>query len=107
MWWTDAGQQQVLCLARVLLDRPRIVCLDEATANVDADTARIMQHIIATHLQESTVLQIAHSLDSVLECDWIVVMDKGTVLEQGHPQKLLQDNSSHFAVMHRAGASGR
>lgn len=92
----------MLCLARVLLGRPRIVCLDEATANVDAETARIMQHIITTHLQASTVLQIAHRLDAVLECDWVVVMEQGTVLEQGKPQKLLKSSDSHFAAMHRA-----
>ena len=92
----------MLCLARVLLDRPRIVCLDEATANVDAETARTMQHIITTHLQGSTVLQIAHRLDTVLECDWVVVMEQGTVLEQGKPQKLLKNSDSHLAAMHRA-----
>lgn len=105
LWLDNAGQQQVLCLARVLLDRPRIVCLDEATANVDAETARIMQHIITTHLPESTVVQIAHRLDAILESDWVIVMDQGTVLEQGRPQQLLKDDDSHFAAMHRAGGS--
>lgn len=61
-----------------------------------------MQSIVVTQLQGSTVLQIAHRLDSVMECDWVIVMDKGTVVEQGHPQKLLKEDESRFAAMHRA-----
>jgi ABC-type uncharacterized transport system fused permease/ATPase subunit len=52
------GQQQLLCLARVLLRRPRIVCLDECTANVDAVTARLMQDLIASQLSHATILQV-------------------------------------------------
>ncbi|KAL0039364.1 hypothetical protein WJX79_004967 [Trebouxia sp. C0005] len=96
------GQQQLLCLARVLLEQPRVVCLDEAMANVDPETARLMQHILATHLPDSTTLQIAHRLDAILECDWAVVMDKGKVVEQGSPQELLR-HQSHFAAMYLVG----
>lgn len=53
-----AGQQQLLCLARVLLQRPSILCLDECTANVDASTAHIMQDLIAAHLRHATILQV-------------------------------------------------
>jgi len=98
-----AGQQQLLCLARVLLEHPRVVCLDEAMANVDPETARLMQHILTTHLPDSTILQIAHRLDAILECDWAVVMDKGKVVEQGSPQELLK-NQSHFAAMYLMGS---
>ncbi|DBA85738.1 TPA: hypothetical protein ACH3X1_005304 [Trebouxia sp. C0004] len=97
------GQQQLLCLARVLLEHPRVVCLDEAMANVDPETARLMQHILTTHLPESTILQIAHRLDAILECDWAVVMDKGKVVEQGSPQELLK-RQSHFAAMYLIGS---
>jgi ATP-binding cassette subfamily C (CFTR/MRP) protein 10 len=54
-----AGQQQLLCLARVLLRRPRIICLDECTANVDAATAWLMQDLIASQLAHATVLQVS------------------------------------------------
>ena len=53
-----AGQQQLLCLARVLLARPRIVCLDECTASVDPRTARHMQELVAKQLQGATVIQV-------------------------------------------------
>lgn len=97
-----AGQQQILCLARVLLQQPKLVCLDEATANVDPDTARLMQQVLRSHLRHSTVLQIAHRLDATLDCDWAVVMDQGRVVEQGTPQELLKDHQSYFAALYQA-----
>lgn len=96
------GQQQILCLARVLLEQPKVVCLDEATANVDPETARLMQHVLATHLPHSTIMQIAHRLDTIVDCDWAVVMDQGRIVEQGQPQQLLACNGSHFAAMYQA-----
>ena len=101
-----AGQQQILCLARIILEQPKVVCLDEATANVDPDTARLMQQVLRTHLHYSTVLQIAHRLDAILDCDWTVVMDQGRVVEQGPPQELLKDQQSHFAALYQAAAAG-
>ena len=96
------GQQQILCLARVLLKQPKVVCLDEATANVDPDTACLMQQVLRTHLRYSTILQIAHRLDAIVDCDWAVVMDQGKVVEQGSPQELLGDQQSHFAALYQA-----
>lgn len=96
------GQQQILCLARVLLQQPKLVCLDEATANVDPDTARLMQQVLRSHLRHTTVLQIAHRLDAILDCDWAIVMDQGRVVEQGTPQELLQDQQSYFAALYQA-----
>ena len=103
--WCFTGQQQILCLARVLLEHPRVVCLDEATANVDPESARLMQHVLTLHLHDTTVLQIAHRLQTILECDWAVVMDQGKVVEQGSPQQLLNDSQSRFASMYRASGS--
>ena len=54
------GQQQLLCLARVLLRRPRIVCLDECTASVDPRTAELMQELIAKELSSATIIQVCH-----------------------------------------------
>lgn len=55
---THAGQQQLMCLARILLKRPCVVCLDECTANVDPNTALVMQDLIAAQLEQSTVIQV-------------------------------------------------
>ena len=99
------GQQQILCLAWVLLQQPKIMCLDEATANVDPDTARLMQQVLRTHLRHSAVLQIAHRLDAILDCGWAVVMDQGKVVEQGSPQDLREDQQSPFAALHQAAGS--
>ncbi|EIE19385.1 P-loop containing nucleoside triphosphate hydrolase protein [Coccomyxa subellipsoidea C-169] len=100
------GQQQLLCLARVLLRRPRIVCLDECTANVDAATARLMQELIASQLSHATILQVAHRLESVMGCDIVVVLEGGRVVETGAPMQLLAAKGSHFAAMHKAAQQG-
>ena len=55
------GQQQLLCLARVLLRRPRIVCLDECTASVDPRTAQLMQELVAKELSSASIIQVCHS----------------------------------------------
>jgi ATP-binding cassette, subfamily C (CFTR/MRP), member 10 len=94
-----AGQQQLLCLARALLSQPKLVCLDECTANVDSETATLMQQVLAAKLQQSTVVQIAHRLDSIMECDWVFVMDSGRIVEQGKPSHLRADGTSRFAAM--------
>ncbi len=52
------GQQQLLCLARVLLRRPRIVCLDECTASVDSRTAQLMQELVVKELSSATIIQV-------------------------------------------------
>ncbi len=60
------GQQQLLCLARVLLRRPRIVCLDECTASVDPRTAELMQELIAKELSSATVIQVCPHASGIL-----------------------------------------
>lgn len=94
MSWFCAGQQQLLCLARVLLAQPSIVLLDECTANVDPETSRIMHELLASVLRGCTIIQVAHRLDSVMECDVAIVMDGGQVVEQGPPKELLQTPDS-------------
>eukprot|EP00884_Botryococcus_braunii_P005631 jgi/Botrbrau1/15069/Bobra.0286s0002.1 len=98
------GQQQLLCLARVLLKRPVVVCLDECTASVDPSTAVVMQDLIAEQLEQSTVIQVAHRLISVLDCDRVIVMDAGQAAEHGNPHELLQDSNSRFYRMYHAAA---
>ncbi|KAK9830435.1 hypothetical protein WJX72_011744 [[Myrmecia] bisecta] len=93
------GQQQLLCLARILLRKPRIVCLDESTANVDPITAQLMQDLVQTCLRQATVLQVAHRLHHITSCDRVVVMEAGRVVEEGAPNDLLKQPGSRFAHM--------
>ncbi|XP_015838295.1 probable multidrug resistance-associated protein lethal(2)03659 [Tribolium castaneum] len=92
----SVGQKQLLCLVRAMLRRNKIVVLDEATANIDLKTDELIQLAIRRKFQESTVLTIAHRLNTVLDSDRILVMDGGVVVEFGSPNQLLEDTDSYF-----------
>ena len=79
------GQRQLLCLARMLLRRNKILLLDEATANVDDKTDELMQKKVAEFFYASTVVCIAHRINTVIDSDVIIVMHHGRVAESGHP----------------------
>ncbi|KAJ2864394.1 ABC transporter C member 13 [Coemansia aciculifera] len=85
----SSGQQQLFGLCRVIMRRRRIIVLDEATANVDLETDKSVQELIRKEFSGCTVLTIAHRLETIMNSDRIVVMDKGTVAEIGTPQELL------------------
>ncbi|KAL3421216.1 ATP-dependent bile acid permease [Phlyctema vagabunda] len=95
------GQRQLLCIARALLRRSRILVLDEATASVDHDAdARIQAGLRASVAAGTTVLTIAHRLQTIADYDGIVVLDDGCVVEQGAVAELLQ-RSGDGAVFRR------
>ena len=83
------GERQLLCLARVLLRKTRIIMMDEASSSLDhASDARI-QAAIRQAFAGSTMLIIAHRINTIISCDAILVMDKGLVAEFAHPHELL------------------
>ncbi|XP_058060768.1 uncharacterized protein LOC131211356 [Anopheles bellator] len=84
------GQRQLVCLARAILRRNRILILDEATANVDPETDKLIQRTIREQFGECTVLTIAHRLHTVMDSDRVLVMDAGRVVEFSHAHELLQ-----------------
>ncbi|CAD8093269.1 unnamed protein product [Paramecium sonneborni] len=86
------GQKQLICLSRVLLNKKKILVLDEATANVDMITDCLIQQIIKEKFNDCTILTIAHRLNTIADYDRIFVLDDGKVLEQGHPYELLVQN---------------
>ncbi|CAI4047150.1 hypothetical protein SUVZ_12G0420 [Saccharomyces uvarum] len=92
----SVGQRQLLCLARALLSHSKILVLDEATASVDMETDKIIQDTIRREFKDRTILTIAHRIDTVLDSDKIIVLDKGNVKEFDSPSKLLSDKGSIF-----------
>ncbi|KAF8566043.1 hypothetical protein P879_03282 [Paragonimus westermani] len=93
------GQRQLVCLARALLDRKRILILDEATAAVDLRTDELIQETIRTGFIGHTILTIAHRLGTVMNYDRILVLKNGRVIEFDTPEKLLADKKSTFSEM--------
>ncbi|KAI9354139.1 hypothetical protein DFJ73DRAFT_959118 [Zopfochytrium polystomum] len=83
------GQRQLLCLARALLRRSRLIFLDEATASVDAATDARIRDTVRRDLAHATVFCIAHRLRSVVDLDRVLVLDQGRVVEFGTPLELL------------------
>ncbi|EHK97094.1 putative ATP-dependent bile acid permease [Glarea lozoyensis 74030] len=86
------GQRQLLCLARALLKQPRVLMMDEATASIDYNTDSKIQETIRE--LNSTIITIAHRLQTIVDYDKVLVLDKGKVVEYGHPYELLKKDGS-------------
>lgn len=83
------GQRQLLSIARALLTDPRVLILDEATANIDTVTEALIQDALARLLKGRTAIVIAHRLSTVRNADWVYVLDQGRVVEQGNHNELI------------------
>ncbi|XP_057661013.1 probable multidrug resistance-associated protein lethal(2)03659 isoform X1 [Diorhabda carinulata] len=90
------GQRQLVCLARAILRKNKILVLDEATANVDPNTDALIQSTIRNKFENCTVLTIAHRLHTVMDSDKVLVMDAGSAIEFNHPHILLQNPEGIF-----------
>ncbi|KAG0025921.1 hypothetical protein BGZ81_006735 [Podila clonocystis] len=95
----SVGQRQLVCLARALLTKAKVVVLDEATASVDLATDSLIQKAIRVDFASSTVITIAHRLNTVVDYTRILVMDQGQVSEYDAPATLLDDKESAFSKM--------
>ena len=95
----SAGQKQLVCLARAILRKNKIVMIDEATANVDSETDEFIQSQLMKRFKHSTLIIIAHRLRTIIESDWIIVMDEGATKEEGHPRDLVKKPNSQFLSM--------
>ncbi|XP_075798821.1 multidrug resistance-associated protein 1-like [Microtus pennsylvanicus] len=99
----SVGQRQLVCLARALLRKTKILVLDEATAAVDLETDDLIQSTIRTQFEDCTVLTIAHRLNTIMDYTRVIVLDKGEVRECGAPSELLQHRGIFYSMAKDAG----
>ena len=92
----SVGQKQLVCIARALLRKSKIVVMDEATANIDMNTEQIIQKALNLVLENSTVLTVAHRIKTIINYDKILVLDAGEVKEFDTPSNLIKDENSLF-----------
>jgi len=93
------GERQLVCLARMVLRQPAVLLLDEATSAIDPSTQEKVQETINSAFPSSTLVAVAHRLETIMDFDQVVVLEKGTVAEQGPAQELRQKPQGLFRRM--------
>uniref|UniRef100_A0A3Q4I0M6 ABC-type glutathione-S-conjugate transporter n=1 Tax=Neolamprologus brichardi TaxID=32507 RepID=A0A3Q4I0M6_NEOBR len=97
------GQRQLVCLARALLRKTKILVLDEATAAVDLETDTLIQSTIRTQFEDCTVLTIAHRLNTIMDYTRVIVMDRGHISEMDSPANLISQRGQFYRMCREAG----
>lgn len=92
----SAGQRQRLVIARILATKPELLILDEATSALDNESEVKIQEVIEGLKGKITVFVIAHRLSTIINCDRLLVLEGGKIIEEGKPQNLLQDKQTYF-----------
>lgn len=101
------GQQQLFCLARAMLRPSRILVLDEATSSIDTDTDALMQRVIREKFAQHTIISVAHKLETIVDFDRVVVLERGEIVEVGEPYELLEKKCSWFGQLYWSSESGK
>ena len=94
----SAGQKQLLCIARIMLLRPPMMILDEATSNIDTRTEMKIQQALDIVMQDKTCFIVAHRLSTIENADCILVMNKGNIIEQGTHKELLEKGGFYYEL---------
>jgi ATP-binding cassette subfamily B protein len=96
----SVGEKQLITIARAFLADPAILILDEATSSVDTRTEVLVQHAMATLRERRTSFVIAHRLSTIRDADLILVMEHGTIVEQGTHDQLLAKGGAYHKLYH-------
>nr|XP_014338316.1 PREDICTED: multidrug resistance-associated protein 1 [Bos mutus] len=99
----SVGQRQLVCLARALLRKTKILILDEATASIDFETDNLVQTTVRKEFSDCTILTIAHRLHSIIDSDRVLVLDSGRITEFETPQNLIHKRGLFFDMLTEAG----
>lgn len=94
----SAGQRQLLSFARTIIHRPDVMILDEATANIDTETERLIQESLEKMMNIGTMLIVAHRLSTIQHADRIIVISRGEILEQGNHAELLEKRGAYYSL---------
>lgn len=94
----SVGQRQLLAMARVLVVTPKILILDEATANIDSGTEQSIQKALRIIRQTTTLVVIAHRLSTIVDADQVVVLHRGAIVEKGNHMQLLQQKGRYYQM---------
>jgi len=94
----SAGQRQLLSFARTIVHKPKVMILDEATANIDTETELLIQDSLARMMNEHTMLMVAHRLSTIQHADNIIVLSHGEIMEQGSHAELLAKKGRYYKL---------
>ena len=100
----SVGERQLLNLAAALLNKPTLLALDEATASIDHSTDAFVQKLLRNRFQDTTLITVAHRLNTIMDYDLILVMDNGRAVEMGPPAELLERNGAFAELVDATGA---
>ena len=95
----SSGEKQLITICRAVIRKAKVVVLDEATANIDVRTEQKILKLLNEDLKESTVITIAHRLNTIINSDRIAVLGQGKLLEYDSPKELIKQKTGHFAKL--------
>ena len=98
----SSGEKQLMCMARAILRRNRVLFMDEATASIDYETDELISKTIREEFSDSTIVTIAHRIHTIIDFDKVLVMDRGSIAEFASPAELLRDHNSKFYKLCKA-----
>lgn len=94
----SAGERQLISFARIIVFKPKVLILDEASANLDSHTEQLIQNALHVVSQNRTTIVIAHRLSTIMQADRIIVMSHGEIVEQGNHQQLLEQEGHYLEL---------